>query len=72
MASPEDHPPAGYVFMQGMGGSKFVHNCWCGKWGAFGVNVQLRKATREKNASLAGKWYCAEHQPGAVKHDDPF
>lgn len=34
----------------------FLHNCHCGKWGAFGYGVQLLKDKK-------GQWFCAEHRP---------
>lgn len=42
---------------------RFVHTCEvCGSSIApFGKNCNLIAAMAQKNAALAGKWYCAEH-----------
>lgn len=43
---------------QGLDGA-FLHFCVeCGAFGAFGYGVSLR-------AGRLGRWYCAEHRPGA-------
>jgi hypothetical protein len=34
----------------------FIHYCWCGKWGSFGVDCFLR-------AGKLGLFYCLEHRP---------
>lgn len=40
----------------------FLHHCWCGKWGAYGVGVSLRR-------DRLGKWYCREHLPPPEEYD---
>lgn len=55
------------TFLKSRGGPKFMHLCCkCDRWGAFGVDVNLRKAMDEQNVDLAGTWYCFEHWPGRV------
>jgi hypothetical protein len=34
----------------------FIHYCWCGKWGSFGVGCFLREGK-------LGRFYCLEHRP---------
>jgi hypothetical protein len=48
---PNEHP--GFVGHDADG--HFVHNCHCGKWGAFGRGVSLREGK-------LGTWTCAEHK----------
>jgi hypothetical protein len=38
----------------------FIHYCWCGKWGSFGVGCFLREGK-------LGKYYCAEHRPVTIR-----
>jgi hypothetical protein len=51
-------PPSPYYDEAG----RFIHYCWCGKWGDFGFGV---KASQGK----LGQWYCREHRPVRDKMD---
>ena len=37
----------------------FVHYCWCGQWGSFGVGCFLLRGK-------LGTWFCREHRPPPV------
>ncbi|MCV6545913.1 MAG: hypothetical protein OIF58_08375 [Cohaesibacter sp.] len=57
---------------QGRGDNVFASMlCVCGGLGVFGYDSNLSAALRrddlpsEKRRKLAGKWYCANHRPGA-------
>ena len=51
IAAPVHHPDP-YFDEAG----RFIHYCWCGKCGSFGVGCVLREGK-------LGKYYCAEHRP---------
>jgi hypothetical protein len=51
VAAPVHHPDP---YFDGAG--RFIHYCWCGKWGSFGVDCFPREGK-------LGKYYCAEHRP---------
>ena len=47
------------------GATHFVPLCGeCGKPGVHGYDVSLLKALRHKDPKFAGRWYCADHNPG--------
>jgi hypothetical protein len=50
VAPPVHHPDP---YFDGAG--RFIHYCWCGKWGSFGVGCFPREGK-------LGKYYCAEHR----------
>ena len=47
-------PPLGFVGYDHEG--HFIHHCWCGKFGPFGVGYFPKKGEM-------GRWFCREHRP---------
>ena len=51
-AGPTRLHPAPYYDSEG----RFIHLCWCGRWGMHGFNYDPRHGR-------LGTWFCGEHKP---------
>ena len=56
-------------YFEKVGGvAHFMHPCnVCGAHGCYGFNVKLRQAMNQRNAALAGEWYCVNNIPEKFK-----